>query len=193
MMHTSLVCPICCSEHTQAVIMDPGELFPPDSNPKRVYSLVQNAIVLGRLNTSLRRRRFFTNFRSLHEAIERNRMLELYCQSMLTEPQHMAGIAYMVNGSQSESLMADCNLADNMPSALQQKVQPVGPLQTLWVQRNKLEEKSQRNCGLTLRSTNSKERKATLANSTARPTKEVKSFSARQMRCMHFVAKTKLP
>ena len=47
---------------------------------------------------------------------------------MLTEPQHMAGIAYMVNGSQSESLMADCNLADNMPSALQQKVQPVGPL-----------------------------------------------------------------
>lgn len=34
----------------------------------------------------------------------------------------------MVNGSQSESLMADCNLADNMPSALQQKVQPVGPL-----------------------------------------------------------------
>lgn len=40
----------------------------------------------------------------------------------------MAGTAYMVNGSQSESLMADCNLADNMPSALQQKVQPVGPL-----------------------------------------------------------------
>ena len=34
----------------------------------------------------------------------------------------------IVNGSQSESLMADCNLADNMPSALQKKVQPVGPL-----------------------------------------------------------------